>query len=266
MFHAAWNTVAKRNANPYFEVIAIMSFATLFSLFCIPFFSGPYFVTSNSIFWAIFSGVFEGGYILTLALSLSQGSLGKAYIIMRGSAMIIVWLISASFLGETLHTLDFLGILIVLLGLILTNQTFQKTQSKQLLFPGLCGICIAGYHLCYGQSLAFGANPAALFSTALGIASTGVFLLMSKDKRRAFQQQVKGNWPVTVIGGIICTFSFLFFLIGLRDTGAGLALTLRNTSVIFAQCFAYCIGEKITPRQWLGALLVALGASLLYPH
>lgn len=38
MLHAAWNTFAKRNSTPYYEVIGIMSFATLFSFLFIPFF------------------------------------------------------------------------------------------------------------------------------------------------------------------------------------------------------------------------------------
>lgn len=265
ILHAAWNTFAKRNSTPYYEVLGIMSFATVFSLLFIPFFSGPLFETPNSFLWALTSGLFEGGYIITLAISLSQSSLGKAYIIMRGSAMIIVWFISACFLGENINLFNIIGVSSVLFGLILTSQTFNTAQSSQL-FPILCGICIAGYHLCYGRSLAYGANPAALFSAALWIALPCVFLLMKKKQRQVFKERIKSDWKITSLGGIISALSFLLFLIGLRHCEAGLALTLRNTSVIFAQIFAYFIGEKISKYQWVGAFLVALGASLLYPY
>ncbi|WP_232220234.1 hypothetical protein [Legionella tunisiensis] len=140
------------------------------------------FETSDSFLWALTSGLFEGGYIITLAISLSQSALGKAYIIMRGSAMVIVWFISACFLGENINLFSIIGVFSVLFGLILTSQTFNPDQSRQLLFPVLCGICIAGYHLCYGRSLVYGANPAALFSAALWIALPCVFLLMKKNK------------------------------------------------------------------------------------
>ncbi len=152
-------------------------FASIYS-----FFSGPLFETSDSFLWALTSGLFEGGYIITLAISLSQSALGKAYIIMRGSAMVIVWFISACFLGENINLFSIIGVFSVLFGLILTSQTFNPDQSRQLLFPVLCGICIAGYHLCYGRSLVYGANPAALFSAALWIALPCVFLLMKKNK------------------------------------------------------------------------------------
>lgn len=265
VLHAAWNTFAKRNSNPYYEVLGIMSFATIFSLLFIPFFSGPLFETPTSFVWALASGLFETGYVITLAISLTQSSLGKAYIIMRGSAMIIVWFISAYFLDEKINLLNIIGISSVLSGLILTSKTFNSDQSKQL-FPILCGICIAGYHLCYGRSLTYGANPAALFSTALWIALPCIFLLMKKNQRQLFKEKIKFNWKMTSIGGMISALSFLLFLIGLRHAEAGLALTLRNTSVVFAQIFAYLIGEKISQSQWIGALLVAFGASLLYPY
>jgi drug/metabolite transporter (DMT)-like permease len=266
MLHAAWNTFAKRNATPYYEVVGIMSFATVFSFLLIPFFSGPLFETTNSFLWALISGLFEAGYIITLAISLSQSALGKAYIIMRGCAMIIVWCISVYFLGENINLFNAIGILSVLCGLLLTSQNFTSIQSGQLLFPVLCGVCIAGYHLCYGRSLVYGANPAALFSAALWTALPCVFLLMKKEQKQAFKNQIKSNWKMTSIGGIISALSFLLFLIGLRHSEAGLALTLRNTSVVFTQIFAYLIGEKISPSQWAGAFLVVLGASLLYPY
>lgn len=265
ILHAAWNTFAKKTSTPYYEVLGIMSFATVFSLLFIPFFPGPLFETSHSLIWALISGFFEGGYVITLAISLNQSSLGKAYIIMRGSAMILVWCVSVCFLGEQINLTHMIGISFVLAGLILTSQTY-RSQSSQFLFPFLCGICIAGYHLCYGRSLAHGANPAALFSVALWIALPGIFLLMKKEKRQLLTEKMKSGWKMASFGGMISAFSFLLFLIGLRHSEAGLALTLRNTSVVFAQIFAYLIGEKISQSQWIGAFLVASGASLLFPH
>jgi uncharacterized membrane protein len=40
-------------------------------------------------------------------------------------------------------------------------------------------------------------------------------------------------------------------------------LTLRNTSVIFAQLLSLAIGERLRVRQVVGALLVGVGAVLI---
>ncbi|HHF7366428.1 TPA: EamA family transporter [Legionella bozemanae] len=266
IIHAAWNSFAKKTSEPYFEILGIMSFATVFSLLFIPFFNTPLFPTVSSFLWSLISGLFEAGYVITLAISLTQSSLGKAYIVMRGIAMIMVWFISIEFLGEQINLFNILGIFAVFSGLALTGKTFDPGHSRQIFFPFICGICIAGYHLCYGRSLAHGANPAALFAAAMWIALPGIFLLMNKKRRQILCKKIKTGWKGMSFGGALSALSFLLFLLGLRYSEAGLAITLRNTSVVFAQIFAYWIGEKISSLQWLGALLVTLGACLLYSY
>lgn len=201
-------------------------------------FPAPWFATPSAFWWSCASGLFEAGYVVTLAISLAQSAFGKAYIIMRGMAMIIVWFISTLFLGEKMGLLSLLAISAVLSGLFLTSQTVEPKQSKQLLFPLLCGLCIAGYHLCYGRSLAHGANPAALFAAALWLALPGIVLFMTKEQRQLFKGKIKTGWKRMSFGGMLSALSFLLFLLGLRYSEAGLALTLRNTHRI---CTGVCV-------------------------
>jgi len=70
--------------------------------------------------------------------------------------------------------------------------------------------------------------------------------------------------PLRILaGGATCTASFVLFLQALAVTGAGAVLTLRNTSVLFAQVFALLVGERPSRRAFAGAMLVAGGAVLL---
>jgi drug/metabolite transporter (DMT)-like permease len=62
--------------------------------------------------------------------------------------------------------------------------------------------------------------------------------------------------------GLLCSASFLLFLTGLAAAGAGVALTLRNTSIVFAQGLSLALGERPTRTQVTGAVLVAAGATL----
>jgi drug/metabolite transporter (DMT)-like permease len=49
--------------------------------------------------------------------------------------------------------------------------------------------------------------------------------------------------------------------------GAGAMATLRNTSIVFAVLLSRILGERPTPRQWLGAALVSAGAmGLAWPQ
>ena len=60
------------------------------------------------------------------------------------------------------------------------------------------------------------------------------------------------------IAGLTCTASFLVFLQALAVTGAGAVLTLRNTSVLFAQAFAIWGGDFYT---FTGLLTAQQGAT-----
>ena len=56
---------------------------------------------------------------------------------------------------------------------------------------------------------------------------------------------------------------FSVFLFGMRSAGAGAVLTLRNTSILFAQVFALVLGERPKRLAVVGAVLVTGGAALL---
>lgn len=60
ILHAAWNTFAKRNSTPYYEVLGIMSFVNyIFVFYLFLFSSGPLFETPDSFLWALTSGLLK---------------------------------------------------------------------------------------------------------------------------------------------------------------------------------------------------------------
>ena len=65
------------------------------------------------------------------------------------------------------------------------------------------------------------------------------------------------------LGGDARAFAVALPLNLLALAGAGVVLTLRNISVVFAQVFAFALGERLPRRQVIGALLIALGAGLI---
>ncbi len=49
----------------------------------------------------------------------------------------------------------------------------------------------------------------------------------------------------------------------MKDEGAGVVLTLRNTSILFALVMAFALGERPRRLGVVGAVLVTVGAVLL---
>src|SRR5262249_46830858 len=105
-------------------------------------------------------------------------------------------------------------------------------------------------------------RPEPVVSISLGTSSFLNIVALGARRREALSV-IRGQAGRILGGGLLMGVGFLVFLSAMRDAGAGVVLTLRNTSILFAQVLAFALGER--PR-WLGvagAALVTGGALLL---
>ncbi len=265
LLHASWNALLKRERHPEVAVAGVNTAAALVAAAVALFSPGPAFASGEALGWAIGAGALEGVYFVTLAAALARAPYAAVYTIARGGAMVVVWPAAAWFLGEPATSRGLVGAALVALGLILvTGRPAERAMRSGFLFATVCAISIAGYHLCYDRALAAGARPAPLSALSLGLALP--FVLASMRVRGLLSatprpdRQTALRWAGA---GAICTGSFLLFLMGLAGSGAAAALTIRNTSIVFAQLLAFAIGERPRPVQVAGALVVAAGAALV---
>jgi drug/metabolite transporter (DMT)-like permease len=216
------------------------------------------------LYWALAAGVFEGGYFIALAMALMRAPLGFAYTVARGGAIALVWPMSVLFLGEALTPFSIAGVLVLWGGLLSVGLGGEaRATPSGLRWSMLCALGIAGYHLCYKEALAQHALPPALFAVSLAVALPMNLARLGSVARARLALRMRGMPRAIVASGVICTAAFVVFLNALALAGAGTVLTLRNTSVVFAQILAFSIGERLPRRQVLGALLIALGATLI---
>ena len=124
--------------------------------------------------------------------------------------------------------------------------------------------CCRGLSPLLHRALHAGARPIPLFVVALAVALP---LVLASLRGRIGKGISKDFGPLPLMrwafAGLLCAGSFLLFLSALAAVGAGAALTLRNTSVVFAQGLAFLLGERPRRAQMMGAALVTAGASLL---
>jgi drug/metabolite transporter (DMT)-like permease len=263
--HASWNALLKRERDPEVAVAGVLTAALVVALAAAAMAPRPLFATAPAVGWGLAAGAFEGLYFVTLAAALARAPYGAVYAIARGGAMLAVWPASAMFLGEHVSARLVSGAAVIGVGLVLVAASGGKRATRAgILLAVACSASIAGYHLCYDAALSAGAREAPLFALALTAALP--FLLASLRVRGALAAaRAPGGWAVLrwILAGVLCTASFLLFLRGLTASGAGLALTLRNTSVLFAQGLAMTLGERVGPRQLAGAILIAAGAAIV---
>jgi drug/metabolite transporter (DMT)-like permease len=270
--HAAWNALLKRCREPENAIVAMMLIAAASSSI-FAFATHVPAPPARSAAWIIASGVLEAGYFVTLARALARAPLGSVYTVVRGGALVLVWPISIVVLGEIVTLGRGLGTLLVVLGLVATGAgqrspalvRDEKRGPKErsgLAVAALCAMFVGGYHLAYKLALSSGGSPEAVIAVSLSTASAINIVAIGQRRARVFA--ALRDQPIRIIvGGLLASGGFLVFLWAMASAGAGVVLTLRNTSILFAQGFAVALGERPRRLGLLGAALVTAGAVLL---
>jgi drug/metabolite transporter (DMT)-like permease len=263
LLHAAWNALVKREREPQSAVLGVLAAALAFSLPAALAFPGSGFPGRAALLWAAGAGAFEAAYFVTLGAALARASYGAVYAIARGGALVVVWPVATAFLREPFTARSAAGAALVGVGVVLVAVAGRERASRGgIALAVACAAAIAGYHVCYGRALAAGAAPAPLFAVAFAIALPPVWAEARLSGRVAAGLDRRAAVRLAAAGAL-ATASFLLFLVGLSSSGAGVALTLRNTSVVFAQVLAAVLGEAVPRRQLVGAALVVAGAALV---
>ena len=263
--HASWNAIAKSSKDKETFLFLAMTVSNIVA--CIAVLHQGAFHIGDNVSSAILSGLFEGAYFVTLGKALRQSDLGKSYSIMRGGAMLIVWLISIFFFQESATLIQGLGAILVFIGILFLNGfSFGRPQGNtggKSYWSWICAVCIGGYHLCYHRALQGQADPKSLFALAMMISWPFLILAIGGNYLPRMKEVLrKHSWRV-VITGIAAFLSFVIFLYGLKASGPGFAISLRNSSIFFAIVLSYFLRESLTRPQILGALTVGVGALLL---
>lgn len=185
--------------------------------------------------------------------------------------MAFVWLLSGVLLGERTGPAGIAGVFSIFMGLwvpvlgwrrggIVSTGISARGFRAALLSAGF----IAGYHFCYDRALEGGAEPFRLFAVSL---SVSVPLLAANLLRAGKLGAAVSVWtrrPVfLLIAATVVYWSFILFLMGLESTGAGFAISLRNTSIFYALVLAHFSGERIQKIQIASCVLIFAGAILL---
>ncbi len=264
--HAAWNAMLKREADKDRTLIAAVGLGGLLAILVAVAraqLSGEVaFPTLPAFAWALVAGAFEQIYFLGLARALERGPLGPVYTISRGGAVLVVYPASILIFHESLTVGALVGSGLVLVGLVCSGA---PSQSKAMVrsataWAGLCALAIAAYHLAYKAALDAGGASSAVFAASLTFATAINLVRTRRAGRRVIAGLFRDHAPRLIFMGILCGGSFLMLIEALARGGTGYALTLRNTSVLFALGLAWAIGEKPRLGSALGAAFVAAGA------
>lgn len=212
--------------------------------------------------WLLASGVFHAAYKLFLAFAYEQGDLSRVYPIARGAAPMVVLVISALLLSDVIAAWEYIGILVLGLGILLMARgVFSSGESRRLVPLALgSAMATAGYSLVDGLGARASGDAVAyvgwLFTLDAAFFTPVCIALRGKSVLRA-------SGKVWAIGSLAATASYGAYAIAVwAMTVAPIALVaaLRETSILFAVLIGWLVfGERMDKQKAVAAALIVAG-------
>jgi len=259
--HAGWNAIAKTGSDPFISISLIGIFGGFATMTLLPFVPAP----PRELWpWIVASALVHTGYKLFLIQAYKAGDLSQVYPLARGTAPLIVTIVSILYLNETLGSFQIFGVIVLVSGIWLMgvrgSATLGRLDGRAVFFAIATSMFIATYTIIDG--LAGRIAPTVLtflvyMSSIDGILMAVVFISV---RGTSGLRQIAPFWRQGLIGGIMSNTAFALSIWAMKSAPIALVAALRETSIIFAVLIARVVlKEKMTGWRIAAALLIATG-------
>ena len=251
--HALWNALLA-DADDTYGTTAVMLVAGVV-LFA-PVAALTWDVDGSALPYVLASGAFELVYFGLLATAYSRADLAFGYPIARGSAPVIVLVVSVVALGAAVSGLQTAGVLVVAAGVLLVRG-LSRGRGADLALALAVGACIAGYTLVDDHGLEH-ADPIPYLACVLLFAAIPYAAVVGPAAMR------RAVTPRALLAGAMMFGAYVLALGALELAEAAPVAALRETSVVMAATGAAVWGRARVPAtRMLGAALVVAGAAAI---
>ena len=256
--HAVWNLLLAQAEDT--DVTTAVMLALGVGLFAVPALIA-WDVDGDAWPYVAASAAFELGYVATLAAGLGRGDLSVVYPLARGSAPVLVLLVSAGVLGAATSAWQVVGIALVAAGVLLVRGLRRPDDPVVVAVALACGACIAGYTIVDSHGLDHAAALPYLW-VVMAITTAG-YLPFVASRRGAAALRSALRWE-TVVAAVLFFVAYLLVLAALRLAEPGPVAAVRETSVVLATALGYLVlHEPVTRARMAGALVVVTGVAVI---
>jgi uncharacterized membrane protein len=206
------------------------------------------------------SALLEIAYFALLAAAYNLGELSLIYPVARGSAPVLVAILSAVLLGTAFHVLTVVGVLLVAVGIVLVRG-FGSGDPRHLAFALAIGTTIAAYTLFDKAGLRH-AEPFTYLE--LVVLPSAILYPLWIGRRKSLRSELRGT---SALAGLAMFGAFGLALAAIRLAPQQYVpgvQALRETSVVIAVAAgALFLHERVTRARAAGALVVVAGVVAL---
>ena len=261
LLHASWNAIVKAGTDKLYSAISVSGSAAFIALVLLPFSPQP-----SAACWP-FLGVscaLQVVYTVLVAKTYQVSDMSQAYPLMRGTAPLLVALISVLVLGDSLSWLAWSGIAVICLSILAMAMNGRMTSRKGVWLALLNACFIAGYTLVDGTGVRL--SDTALGYTLWTFFMNGFCLLFwaMMARRREASRYLRTHWKKGLLGGIGTMGSYGLALWAMTQAPLAVVAALRETSILFGALIAFMLlKEKVAGLRIATAVGIAGGAILL---
>jgi len=261
--HAVVNVLTKRAEDKYAMRLLIGVFSAVLVAPALFFVALP---TGAAIWFLIATAFVHAIYELLLVKSYESAAFSAVYPVARGTGPLFTALGAILILHEHAPLVELAGIVLVCSGVIAIGVSHRASEGATtgLLYALGTGLTIGIYTLIDASGVR--AVPVPFTYVLWFFVAHGVSVVFTAPGIRvmAVVREARRQWRLGVGTAALSIVTYGSAMLAYRFGATAQLAALRETSVLFGTALAMSfLGEHMTPRRWLAALVIAAGAIML---
>jgi len=263
--HAGWNATIKRGLDPLATTVLISIGAAIVSALALPVVGLPAMAAWP---WCVASVLIHLFYFGALIESYRSGDMGQVYPIARGTAPLMTATATAVFVSERLGVLAWLGIILLVAGVLLLSlrggRDLAKLDRRAVGFALFTAVTVCAYSVVDGVG-ARAAGDAAAYTAALFVGNAVIMALygLVRGGPKLFAD-MPAVWLKGLGGGGLQLGSYWVAIWAMTVAPIAIVAALRETSVLFGALIAVVfLKEPLRLPRIVAAVMIVCGLVLI---
>jgi len=258
LIHTSWNALVKAGEDRLASTFLVGVGSIVFGVVMVAFTGPP---PLKAWPYLLGSVVIHACYWAALIRGYKLGDLSHVYTLSRGLAPLLVAVGAALFARELPSLREAVGIGLVSLGVISVGAS-PGAPWRTSLWALLIAACIGAYSLVDALGARASGDPLRYIAwMTFGFSVPLTLFALLRRGSSAMWVAVRPQWRIGLLAGVMSSAGFGIVIWAQTRAPVAQVTALRETSVVFAALIAWVLlTERLGPRRWIGAVLVAAGA------
>jgi drug/metabolite transporter (DMT)-like permease len=259
--HASWNAIVKASPDKLLTTVLVTGSAALIAMVVLPWLHPP---ARASWPFILGSMLFQVTYFVLVARTYHLADMSATYPLMRGTAPLLVTIVSVLGLDANLSTRMCIGVAVICSGILSMALGVRRGNRRGTVLALLNAVVIAGYTLIDGIGVRLSGAPAAYAMWIFLVTGVPLAAWAIRARSASIVGYIRNNWHFGLVGGIGNVASYGLALWAMTIAPIAVVAALRETSILFGTVISgLLLKERIGLGRLLAACIIALGAAVL---